>query len=423
MDVTYYTNKHRYKTLYQRYKTLYQKGGNKLDLNTKNYDDGLFRFEYRDIKYKLDYVHPQLEQMREEIITQIQKKFRSIVLDHIDERLIKGKKDANTVLDVMLSRFIMNQLSTQTIDPVIPSHITDFESIHNDLMTKLNKDSSIDVQNKKEIIDKIIKEFNLNYMLKNAHTKLNNFILESDINPPITKSIDGNYVVLSYGGSKIRILDKLYNKLKDKCVHKDKRILIWCLIKRYKYLKSYNQQLAVHPKTMEKMAHLGVGFELFGSALNTYFDKYCSLFYDIEKHFGSYGSLNFFKPIKGNYTMNPPFDEFIIENSMRHIIESLDQTKDKLRFFVWMPIWDKKGIEYINDKCNNDFKIDSSIYNEYKGYELIKNSPYTKCKKKICLKDMSYWDYTIFKEKKATNTYMIVVDNFDINENACDLIL
>ena len=36
----------------------------------------------------------------------------------------------------------------------------------------------------------------------------------------------------------------------------------------------------------------GVNFELYGSAINALSDNYCSLFYDIEKYFGSKG--NFF---------------------------------------------------------------------------------------------------------------------------------
>lgn len=32
-------------------------------------------------------------------------------------------------------------------------------------------------------------------------------------------------------------------------------------------------------------------FELFASAINTYTNNYCSLFYDIEQYFGSQGNI------------------------------------------------------------------------------------------------------------------------------------
>ena len=392
--------------------------------STKIYNGDKFKFEYQDIKYKLDFVHPKLEQKREEILKSIQIKFQKTVLKNIKEEFIKGKspKDAQTILDIMFLRFIMKQLSKESNDPVIPSKVYTQDSLINDLTNKLNRNKELKDSKKKDIINKILNELNLNKLFKNAQDEVFKFKLPKEP-PNVVKTEKDKFIVLAFGDDVIDIYNKLYTKLISKFKPQDADVpnpdvLIWCLIKRYIYLRSFNQQLAVHPQTMKDMKKFGVGFELFGSALNTYFDKYCSLFYDIEKYFGSFGSIDNFKPIKGNYTMNPPFDEFIIRDSCNILIESLKESKesnqmDNLRFFIWIPIWDKKGIEFVNKECKNEFSVNPDTYGKYEGLEILEKSKFLKCKQEICLQSMSYYDYQWFKIKRVANTYLIVLSNVE----------
>lgn len=383
----------------------------------KTYKDDLYEFTYADITYDTDKIHPELEQQREQIINGMQITFNKVVREYIPDGLIKSKHSVERTLDTTLSRFIMLQMSENLEDPVIPSKINTYDSLINDLDVMLKGDPNMSKDDRQTTIDDIIKELNFDKIcksgiqqLKDASTKLSN-------NPKIYKDKQQQYTVLKYNNDTVEIYFKLYNKMRSRYNSKyegDVDTLIWCLIKRYIYLKSYNQQLAVHPDTMTQLKNeYTVQFELFGSVLNTTNIKYCSLFYDIEKYFGSYGSLFFFNPIKGSYSMNPPFDEFLIEKSSKIITEALDASNQHLRIFVWIPIWDKEGIDYLNKNCHLKFKIDASKYGRYKGLDILKKSDKYKCEKRICLQDITYFDYMWYKKRLAANTYLIVMDNKD----------
>ena len=69
-------------------------------------------------------------------------------------------------------------------------------------------------------------------------------------------------------------------------------IYIWTIIYRYQLLGSNNNQLGVLPNVLMKMKKdFDLNFECFASAINSTFDSYCSIYYDMEKYFGSKGSF------------------------------------------------------------------------------------------------------------------------------------
>ena len=107
-----------------------------------------------------------------------------------------------------------------------------------------------------------------------------------------------------------KLLNK-YNKIKlDDKYEID--TLIWCLLFRYITLGSHNHQLAVIPSVMKKLKEeYKLNIELFASGINHYFDNYCSLFYDIEKYFGSCGSFFNFIPVRGLFGFNPPYENYL----------------------------------------------------------------------------------------------------------------
>lgn len=380
-----------------------------------------YEFIYGHIVYDIDKISPSLEQKRGHLIKSIQVKFKEIVLKYIDENYIKGKKDTVTILEVMLARFIMLQLSEEIGDPVIPSKVYTYTSLKNDLDVKLKKNKTLSKDDRKKIINSIIEELDLDKLFKNSLLKLKTYNTDTT-NEQIIKKQNKKFITLKFKDDTIEIYHKLYNKIikrYNKNYDGDVNVLIWCLIKRYIFLKSYNQQLAVHPQTMKQLKdNYKVNFELFGSVLNTTNSMYCSLFYDIEKYFGSFGSLFFFTPIEGSYTMNPPFDEFIIEKASEQMVNALDKTHKHLRIFIWIPIWDKDGIKYVNNNCLSNFKIDSSMYGTYKGFEILYKSDKLKCKKRICLQDITYFNYLQYIQKYVANTYLIIMDNI-MEEDSC----
>jgi hypothetical protein len=74
---------------------------------------------------------------------------------------------------------------------------------------------------------------------------------------------------------------------------------IWAIIFRYQLLSSNNHQLAVLPKIMKQMHNdYGLNFECFCFAINSTFNNFCSIYYDLEGFFGSVGSFFNLNPIR-----------------------------------------------------------------------------------------------------------------------------
>lgn len=377
-----------------------------MTITIKTYTDDNYEFEYADIEYKINKIHPLLEQQREKIINKIYSHCINIFIKHIPKKLLYGNYGIKRTIETMMARFMMTHLSYNTHDPVIVYYIKSYDVLVRDLN---NKSSSID-------IPKIIKELNLENICKRSFKKLLNYYESNKDNLQkchIKKTHENAIISLNYNGDIVDVYDKLYSKILKAFNGKYENVdvLIWCLAKRYMMLKSYNNQLAVNTRTLKYLKdNYSVNFELFGSVLNincsnstSGCNKYCSMFYDIEKYFSSYGSFHFFEPIKGNYTINPPFDELIIEKSINKLINALSK-HNNLRFFVWIPVWDIDGLK----ECNGTQKKD---YGSYIGLELAENSPYLKYKKVICLQKMEYFDYMYFRQKFAANTYLLILDN------------
>lgn len=388
------------------------------------------KFEFTAPDYTIKTIDPHIEQKRGQILHQIQEKYKITFKKYVPTTLIKGKHDADRVIETSMARFIMHCLARSTNDPVVPVDITDddLNLLKNDVNIILNRDKSLDPSAKTEIITKIFSEISIkdeftrgfeelikyydSHKNKNTTTK----------NTRITKTQQKHEIVLDFAGDQVKIPVKLYEKVVNRYQintkntnnkHKnfDLDTIIWCLIKRYIYLKSYNQQLAVHPTTMKQMQeNYGVQFELFGSVLNTFNTNYCSLFYDLEKYFGSKGSLYYFTPISGAYSVNPPFDEMIIKNTAQKLVNNLSESQNTLRFFIWIPIWDAKGIETCAH--TQKFKKNASLYGEYEGLKILDSSSFVKTKQIICIDDITYFNYMYFKPMTASDTYLIIADNF-----------
>ena len=385
------------------------------------YKDDNLEFIYHNKIYDIDDINPLLEQYRENILNKIQAKFKKIVKKYIDEKYIKGKHDADRILEAMMARYIMTLLSKENnSDPVIPNSSSDYTSLKEDLRVKLRKDKSIDKDKREHIINKIIKKLKLDELLNDGVNDIRAYYRLSkeyakNKNKKVIKSRKNQYVSLNYDGDIVDVYDKLYHKMVNRYKGSsdyDLDMLAWCLIKRYIMLKSYTLQLAVHPNTMKELKKCyNIRFELFGSVLNTYHNKYCSLFYDIEKYFGSYGSFFSFKPIKGSYSMNPPFDDMLITHASERMIEALNKSKKQISIIIWIPVWDDKGKEYLAKHCVGYKKRPSGIFKGYPGLDVIENSKMLQYKKIVCLKDMSYFDYMWYRKRTAAHTYVLVIQN------------
>jgi hypothetical protein len=139
--------------------------------------------------------------------------------------------------------------------------------------------------------------------------------------------------------------------------------------------------------------------------MNHNLKHFCSLFYDLEKYFGSRGNFFNLKPIKGFYLMNPPFNENIINIAINKYLKNL-QNNSKIKLFISIPIWDKKGRDWVNKNCKQTVKTN---YNDQPIIKKIYSSKQLIYEKKYCKENFYYFDYISFKKINATPTYIFVL--------------
>jgi hypothetical protein len=154
--------------------------------------------------------------------------------------------------------------------------------------------------------------------------------------------------------------------------------------------------------------------ELFASAFNSYFPEYCSVYYDIEQYFGSKGSFFNVDIESGVYTCNPPYDLYMLYKTTKKLIKHLKCATGLLLFYVFIPIWDNKGKQELN--------LELSVIDNYKPIDLIEQSEYLKYKKLISKNDITFYDYIECNNVYVSNTYFIILSNYDIPIEMYDII-
>lgn len=166
---------------------------------------------------------------------------------------------------------------------------------------------------------------------------------------------------------------------------------IYCLLVRYNTLDSSNQQLANNPRFYNYLkSHWGVNFELFASGINCLFDNFCSLYPDLEEPLGSKGNFNRIILHSGFYVANPPFDENIVLNMVKRLLEFLnDHTNGELTFFITIP----------------------SDWENFEGLELIKGSPFLTFFRIVPKHKAIYFNYLTNKFIKPCSVAFILLQN------------
>jgi hypothetical protein len=320
-------------------------------------------------------------------------------------------------------------------------------NLNNTILYDILKDyCSIDdsIKNKEEIIKFIIDNNNLEYekiLTKNNDYKTNIFINQNRDNFVIKKyftsekrnNIDINFYKFNiiynfnlkiFNIRLINILNNLiipvkkYNKLKK--IYSgfpdefDKYIFL--ILFRYQLLGSNNNQLAVLPTILNKMKKdFELNIECFASTINTETDIYCSIYYDIEKYFGSIGSFFNIEIKKGTYSFNPPYQKDIIEKGIYKLFNFL-KNKDEITFIITIPIWDNIGKEIMRGK-NEENNNDTIEYDDFLIINKIKNSEYFRGLRMISKNDFTYLDHNfhLYKNTTIQNTYIIILSNFENN--------
>ena len=314
--------------------------------------------------------------------------------------------------------------------PFVDNNDYDYERFVDDLNYILNvhgKESAIKMD------DKIIIELK-KWISSYLEIEYENYSSRKNIELKVKKDIIDKKVrlicIYKTNTYQVIIHSKVYSRLKIKLIMFGKKYdimensyddldnildqYIFCLVFRYSYMDSGNQQLAIHQSIKDIYKKCGVNFELFGSAINTVSTHYCSLFNDIEKYFGSNGNFFDIKLDSGVYWCNPPYDDTIMKNTVNKLVEFLESDKE-IAILVTIPIWDlhtqnkmkDNNIDGIVRNYNSDTHSDT--HTDFLIYSKLK--PFIKDELIIPKHRIPYFNYRKYSNINAVNTYMLIVYN------------
>lgn len=363
-------------------------------------------FVYTDKQYYIDSVHPIIEFHRMEIIKEILEHFNNVMEKHKIQIYLNK-------INSMAIRFIWKHINKyDSVIPIIGKNKEyDFSAARTELsfIYKVPKDT----------IDHIINEINsiVTEIVNNKYYKLVKYYNERkflDENYEINYLAETNQIIFKYLDKTIiiQVSKNVYNKLNKNCIiDENKNDLIFSLLYRYSLLDDKNQQLAISiPFKNQLKKNYQVDFELFGSGINRFFSNYCSLFYDIEKYFGSRGSFFTTYPMYGNFMCNPPYDADIMRDMSIHLVKCLDRAEKKHRkllFIITIPVWDYETLVDIKSSCG--IKNEIIDYGDYESLTILKKSKYFKESYKFCKEDFPYFNFREGRYIAASNTYIIIV--------------
>jgi hypothetical protein len=211
----------------------------------------------------------------------------------------------------------------------------------------------------------------------------------------------------------VDITPELYEKLRTTYHGPDNMVdeRIFTLLLRYTLFGDRKETISLsvnfiydNPRLLEKIP---LEVELFGSPVNRNLDLFCSLYPDIEKHWGSIGSFfclpdEYFEKYR-YFVSNPPYSNTLMTESSQKIVEVLDRINNCC-FIVSIPDWRPEA------------GLEEGKYSDvsYQPYDILKESPHLKFER-IYSGDFTYTDY--FRSKQIsigkTGTIIMVLANFD----------
>jgi hypothetical protein len=406
-----------------------------------SFNDGIIELEYTCHSDK--HTDVILELYRGKLFCNIIKDFINDATQLLGTKIFSVKKSFPRTLTNLLSSWMFNLYASENfnpnIDPFLPNNHKETDSLKLTLLDLVKYDPTI--KNADSIITnllhKLVKIFsdqlNLlnNYKNSSYYTENKNkyTILKKEIEQKREDKLYKFYKYLIKINFEIKdkrllnILDNLlipfdeYDKLKSNFVGKESLMneYIWIILYRYQLLGSNNHQLGVKSDIMSKMKKdFNLNYECFASAINCTFAHYCSIYHDVEKHFGSFGSFFNLTPIGGTFGLNPPYQKDIIEMALNKALEWLedaDENKKILTFIITIPIWDNEGKKIMKETFHNELPQQNIDYGDFVIIEKIKKSNYHRITKMIPKENFTYIDHNfkLLKNKTIQNTYVIIM--------------
>jgi mRNA-degrading endonuclease RelE of RelBE toxin-antitoxin system len=364
-------------------------------------DNYIYEIEYATYKY--DKIHPKLEIYRGKVIEELIIRFYKILIIY-NTNFYKAKAE-----DIICRLCWKNLSNYDSVIPYKPNEDYDITQLISDLKN-FNFDHTT-----------ILKELKLNKFLKYHITNFDVFYnsLNNNNEIIITKNASNELVYKKYTAKFNTIVLNKLNKFYNNEYHGAKEVLFFCVLYRYNILDSKNQQLSLNPDFKERLRDAyDINIELFGSCINRTYDNYCSLFYDLEKYFGSFGDFFNITPIQGLYTSNPPFDDQIMLSMSNKLVKCLDDNNNKypLGFIITIPVWDYEISKILKEKC----KTQLSYPGKFKPYRILKDSKYLFKEYYYCKNDFKYYNFIKNEYINAVNTFVIIIKNdkliFDLHK-------
>jgi hypothetical protein len=260
----------------------------------------------------------------------------SILLDILSYFIISGNERTDIVFS-KTNRYSISSIMSFLEKNLEKKNITKFKSILKDLKTI----SHANYEHLHKMIPKLKKiKYSIDVVHEDKFVKLTLNINDKTYAKYINR--DTIYVKNSIYQS----LLKNYNIVNHQN-HESKDILdehfidrVYVLYTRYYTFSNGNNQSSIMPAFKRNIKkYLNIKMELFGSAINTS-NRYCSLFYDIEKFFGSMGNFFDIDIQRGYFEVNPPYEDDVMNNVFIKISDSLkkaEKTKEPLLFLFIIP--------------------------------------------------------------------------------------
>lgn len=239
--------------------------------------------------------------------------------------------------------------------------------------------------------------------------------------------IDSKYVIKNnvFSNTIFYVDKELYKKLINSINQKkiineitNERIIFLTFMRYEKLLNSENHQLGVNYKKYEIYDY---DVELFASPINRTLQFFCSAYPDIDKYYkgniGTYKDNTLISSMK--YTMNPPYIDQIMIDSIEHILSELNKKSlHDVMIFITIPIWDidtiknivhnsRKRGEYLRDY--ESVLVNNHEWEPYIPLELLKNSKYLY---KIITPDIGkylYYNHKSRKQVSISRTFHIIL--------------
>ena len=386
-------------------------------------------------------ISPILELYKGKLYLKFSSFFIRDCIENLGTNIFTQKKSLTRTLSNLLSSWIFYLYTTYDYsdDYSLPSNYNNTESLRTTLIDLCKYDNKIlDIDDK---INYIINNLKQNYekmlCILNEYKEsllyiksINNYeIIKKNV---IIKKLEYikyyikipnfiNNIKLKKILNNVVIHKKIYERMNNNYTNNDNDIdkYIWCLLFRYLILNSNNHQLSVLPNIIYKMkTDYKLTFECFASSINCTCNNYCSIYYDIEKYFGSHGNFFNIKLYSGVYLCNPPFQKEVITLAIEKIFNYLEMDNN-YTFIITIPIWAINGKVIMKNKYNNLLSNQDIDYGEFNIIQKIITSKYLKFINMIPKEKFTYIDHNLelYKNKTIQNTYLIVLSNTLFNDN------